>query len=221
MTYKQSLELYFTPTAFLSNRADLSTAKVGGNLPIGLTYTPSMLGQQKHLTTEKRFFLQIMRAALQCLPQHRTQLKDLLGYVSHSWDLACGVSEEVRILGLGYMTDANIIADDRMKVESVVFLPEMRTKVIATLAVSAHTAYEEEQEQHQGMMSLRVGVSANAKVVYGEALKEGKMAEFLEGKIKALKFPADPREAKVEQSAGVWATAMRILEEKCLARGKK
>ena len=60
-----------------------------------------------------------------------------------------------------------------------------------------------------GVAALSVGLKSNARVCYGEALKEKKMAEFLESKVKG------------EKGTGVWVKAVRELEERLIARGKR
>ena len=76
----------------------------------------------------------------------------------------------------------------------------MRTKEVVGFDVKVRSG--------KGVDALSMGVKAEAKVVYGESLKEKKMAEFLESKIKGV------------TGRGVWALAVKELEERCLARGK-
>ena len=202
MTYKQTLQLYFCPSAFNSSGQDEASSDHARNAPISLTYTAD--GHPYHpkpLTTEKRFFLQIMRAQLQCLQQSRTSVKDLLAFVSSGWEIASIVADEASMLSIGYITEPTITSDEVMAIRSVILLQAMRTKVEVIFEVKVRSG--------EGVAPLGVGVKSNAKVLYGEGLKEKKMAEFLESKIKGAK------------DRGTWVRAVGELEGRLRARGKK
>ena len=201
MSYNRTLQLFFTPSTFLpkDSEAEIGT---GENAPISLSYVADANDYRPEpLTTEKRFFLQIMRVQLQCLQQSSTKVKDLLSFIGQSWQSACTIAEEAKILGISYITDATITSDEVMAVRSSILLRSMRTKVVVGFDVKVRSG--------KGVDTLGVELKATAKVVYGESLKEKKMAEFLESKIKGV------------QGRGVWVEAVRELEGRCLARGKK
>ena len=201
MTYNRTLQLFFTPSIFLPNDAGARSA-IGENAPISLTYIADAHEHRPQpLTTEKRFFLQIVRAQLQCLQQPQVKVKDLLAFVAESWTAACAIAQEVKVLGICYITEPTITSDEVMAVRSSILLRSMRTKV--------EVAFEVKVRSGEGVSALHVSVKAGARVCYGEALKEKKMGEFLESKMKGV------------EGSGVWAEAVRELEERCLARGKK
>ena len=201
MTYNRTIQLHFSPSAFLSNGPD-EEASTGENAPIGLTYIADADEYNPlPVTTEKRFFLQIIRAQLQCLQQSRTKLKDLLGFVSSSWDMAIIVAEEARTLGIGYLTETIIKADEVIAVCCVIYLKTMQTKVEANFEVKVRSG--------EGHSQLSLIVKPTVRVCYGETLNEKKMSEFLESRIKGV------------EGYGVWAQATRELEEKLMSRGKK
>ena len=77
----------------------------------------------------------------------------------------------------------------------------MRTKVEVVFEVKVRSG--------EVVAALGVGVKVNAKVCYGENLKEKNMADFLESRVKGVEGP------------GVWVTAVGELEEKLIARGKR
>ena len=203
MTYNRTLQLFFTPSSFLPNNKEKdSITNTSENSPISLTYIADANTHHPHpLTTEKRFFLQIMRAQLQCLQQSTTTVKDLLSFVSSSWETASNVAEESRVLGVSYIVEPNIISDEVMSIRSTILLQSMRTKVDVVFEVKVRSG--------DGVAALGVKVNAGAKVCYGEGLKEKKMGEFLESKIKGAK------------GRGVWVKAVGELEERLRARGKK
>ncbi|KAL8907748.1 MAG: hypothetical protein Q9207_001231 [Kuettlingeria erythrocarpa] len=203
MTYKDALQLYFSPSSFITPGS--STAAVADNSPISLTYLAD--AHEYHprpLTTEKRFFLQIIRAQLQCLQQSQVLTSDLLNFITRNWEAALTIAEEVRSLGTAYMTEATIVSDEVMAVEAVLLLQQTRTKLAVSFRVQARGG-----EGENGMEGLEVAVSSKAKVVYGEDLKEGKMAEWLDGKLAE------------DQEAGAWARVVGKLEEKLKARSRK
>ena len=202
MTYNRTLELFFTPSSFKSKES----AATSENSPISLTYIAD--AHEYHpqpLTTEKRFFLQIMRAQLQCLQQSQTKVKDLLAFVSSSWETASTIAEQARILGVSYITEPTITSDEIIAIRSFILLNAMRTKVEIVFEVKVRSG--------DGVVSLNLGVKASAKVCYGEGLKEKAMGDFLDSKIAG--------KGKGAKGKGVWAKAVRELEERLVARGKK
>ncbi|KAL8948795.1 MAG: hypothetical protein Q9222_005040, partial [Ikaeria aurantiellina] len=112
MTYKDSLQLFFTPCCFLNtgtsppSYSSSTSPQSSENSPISLTYiADSHAYHPRPLSTEKRFFLQIIRAQLQCLPQSQTSISDLLSFISTNWEAALAIAEEVRSLSTQYITD--------------------------------------------------------------------------------------------------------------------
>jgi kinetochore protein Spc7/SPC105 len=206
MTYKRTLQLYFNPASFMRNKAVCAPAGSAHDSPISLTYIGDAQGYHPQpLSTEKRFFLQIMRAHLQCMPQSKTKLKDLLKFVSSNWETACAIGEETRILGISYITEPTILLDELMEIKVVLLLRDMKTKL--------HVGFEVKVQSYEKAIALDVSVQPTAKVIYGEELKEKKMAEFLEQKVSG--------KAKAGNDVGIWARAVLELEQRLIARGRK
>ena len=190
MSYNNAMQLFFTPSAFLPNDSNLEAAN-GDSASISLTYIADAHEHRPQpLTTEKRFFLQIIRAQLQCLNQSQTNPKDLLSFVT-----------EATTLGVSYITEATITADEVMAVRSAILLKAMRTKVEATFEVKVQSG--------EGTNRMKLAVKPSVKVHYGETLNEKKMVDFLESRIRGVK------------GRRLWAQAMWELEDKLIARGKK
>ncbi|KAI4138676.1 MAG: hypothetical protein L6R39_006668, partial [Caloplaca ligustica] len=136
MTYKDTLQLYFTPSSFIIPGS--STSALAENSPISLTYiADSHEYHPRPLTTEKRFFLQIIRAQLQCLEQSQVLTSDLLNFITRCWEAALTIAEEVRSLGTGYITEATILSDEVLAVKAMVLLQQMQTKLEVTFQVQA------------------------------------------------------------------------------------
>ncbi|KAL8778276.1 MAG: hypothetical protein Q9213_007496, partial [Squamulea squamosa] len=137
MTYKDSLQLYFAPSSFLPSTSSLPP-KNTENSPISLTYIADTHEYHpKPLTTEKRFFLQIIRAQLQCLNQSSTSTPDLLGFISRNWDVALTIAEEVRSLNTQYITTTSIVSDEVMNVQAILLLQQIKTKLEVGFQVQA------------------------------------------------------------------------------------
>ena len=199
--YGRDLQLLFTPSSFLPNNDDDNSYQ-SENAPISLTYKADT--DENHpqpLTTEKRFFLQIIQAQLQCLQKSQTKPKDLLAFVGGSWNAACNIAEEVNALGVSYITETTITADEVMRVHSVIFLKEMKTK--------ADLVFEIRVRSGEGVDFWHLNVKPTVKVCYGETLNEKKMSEFLESRIRGV------------EGYGVWNQAVKELEERLIARGRK
>ena len=146
-----------------------------------------------------------MRAQLQCLQQSQTKVKDLLAFVSSSWEIASTIAEQARVLGVSYITEPTITSDEIIAIRSFILLNAMRTKVEIVFEVKVRSG--------DGVASLNLGVKASAKVCYGEGLKEKAMGDFLDSKIAG--------KGKGVKGKGVWAKAVKELEERLVARGKK
>lgn len=201
MTYKRTIQLFFAPSSFSSvsplQPHKRKVAPEAESSPISLTYIADAVKYHPiPLTTEKRFFLQIIRAQLQCLNQAHTRINDLLSLISFSWEKCTTIADEVRFLEGHYITEPIIQSDEAMSVKVTILLRDMKTKVDLAFLV----------EVMPREMDLNVAVKVKAKVIYGETLKEGKMVEFLEERI---------------AKEGDWAKAVRELEGRLVRRGRK
>ncbi|KAL8717203.1 MAG: hypothetical protein Q9225_005538 [Loekoesia sp. 1 TL-2023] len=203
MTYKATLQLYFTPSSFLSPGS--STSVCTENSPISLTYIADAHEfHPRPLTTEKRFFLQIIRAQLQCLQQSQVTSADLLNFITRNWEAALTIAEEVRSLGSQYITEAIIVSDEVMAVKAILLLQQMQTKLEVAFQVQARGG---EGDDVKG--GLEVAVSSKVRVVYGEELKEGRMADWVDGRLKE------------DQVIGAWGRVVGKLDERLKGRGRK
>ncbi|KAL9034132.1 MAG: hypothetical protein Q9214_007184, partial [Letrouitia sp. 1 TL-2023] len=201
ITYKGALQLYFAPDSFMVGSKP-SIAANPENSSIGLAY---IADKHEHhpqpLTTEKRFFLQIMRVQLQCLQQSQTTTHDLLAFASRSWETACAISEEIRILGVNYITEPTIISDEVMMIQSTLLVRGMRTKV--------ETCFKVQAQAGEGIADLEIAVKSSVAVVYGERPNEKKMADFVDQKLSE------------SDESGSWLNAVKKMEERLIGRRKK
>lgn len=200
-TYINDLELFFHPSSFKS-------AAGGENAPISLSYVgaESRLSNKKPrpLTTTKRFFLQLLRAQLHCVPQCQTTVFSVLKTISSGWQHALAVSEAVRLLNQTCMTEELILSDERMAVDTMLLLPTLQTKVRVRVEIAAGV---------EEMQMIGTQIRVVAKVLYGEKYDEPKMGEFLS------KFTGGCV-GQIEKM-GKWVEGVEDLRKRLIQRGKK
>jgi kinetochore protein Spc7/SPC105 len=201
MTYRKDIELVFDAASFLPNHAK-TTATQPLNSRLDLWYIGANRDlDPQPLTPEKEFFLQSIRDHIRGLPQAQTQVKDLLSAVSSSWNKACAVVNDIRLLRVGCPTDISKTSDDSILVKSTLLINALMTKV----EIAFHL------RSQSGENGIFVEVSHSAKVVYGERFNEPKMGAFL----------LDRCGRVVEEGGMRWGEAVEELGEKLLARGRK
>lgn len=197
MTHANDLELYFQPSAF-------ATGANAPNAPISLSYIgDSATPHGRPLTTSKRFFLQLIRAQLHCIPQSQTRIAELLALVTKGWAAALAVAEGVRWLQHNYITEEYILSDERMAISSNMLLPALQTKVKVTFDIGVGLA----------MTGVETDVGAKAELVYGEKYSEEKMSAFLRD------FCGN--QIKEEKDMMVWADAVLDLAGRLRTTGRK
>ncbi|KAG9768226.1 Spc7-domain-containing protein, partial [Aureobasidium melanogenum] len=196
MTYANTLQLYFNTTSFKITSSAQATNPT--NSPISLTHiTPTTL------TTEKRFFLQLMRAQLQCLDQKTISLKQLLGFVQRGWDAASLIAEQVRCLTLEQLVNVSILSDERLAIDVCILLPKVETKVKVGLRLTATLSDPEAQD-----LDIKHEIDVDAKVVYGEPYNEKNMSEFVGKRVRG-------------QGSEGWDATIRELRTRLVATGRK
>ena len=197
MSYNNDLELYFQPWAF-------ATGKDTSNASISLTYIgDSATPHSRPLTTSKRFFLQLIRAHLHCIPQSQTRIAELLFLIKSGWTTALSVAEGVRWLEHNYMTDQCILSDERMAITANMLLPTLQTKVRCTFEIGVSL----------GSSIVETWVEPSAEIVYGEKYKAEKMRDFLRD------FCGD--KVRNEEDMMLWADAVLDLAGRLKATGRK
>lgn len=197
MTHLNDLELYFQPSAF-------ATGSNTPNQSISLAYVgDSATPHARPLTTSKRFFLQLIRAHLHCIPQSQTRIADLLSVVKVGWATALAVADGVCWLGHNYITDEFILSDERMGISANMLLPTLQTKVKVTFDIGVSLNAE----------GAQTDVTTKAEVVYGEKYGEEKMSAFLRD------FCGT--EVPNKDSMTVWADAMLDLGARLKKTGRK
>jgi kinetochore protein Spc7/SPC105 len=205
MSYKDELRLFFHPAAFIMKsgrrRSGRTSRSVSGpNAPISLTYAPKEEDQVREVSTERRFFLQLMRSQLHAfamMPRGAVEARALLAMVSQGWEMAGSVAEEVRLLNLAGIADVSILGDEQLGARVMLLLEGGRLNVDFALSVSVDT---------EGMFIGRSSVAA--KAVYGP------VAELLAvpGKSRKVQTALSKEVESRELGGGAWVNALKGLE---------
>ncbi|KAF1365801.1 Spc7-domain-containing protein [Lizonia empirigonia] len=199
MTHLSDLELYFQPQCFATGSA---TPTPNGS--ISLAYIgDSAQPHPRPLTTSKRFFLQLIRAQLHCVPQSQTSISSVLALVKNGWTTALAVAEGVRWLQHNYVTDECILSDERMGIRADMLLPGLQTKVRVHFEIGVALSTER----------VETDVGVKAEVVYGERYGEEKMGAFLSDFCGGV--------VRDEGDMMVWADGMLDLAQRLRKTGRK
>ncbi|KIW98719.1 uncharacterized protein Z519_00382 [Cladophialophora bantiana CBS 173.52] len=186
MIYKDHLRLFFYPQAFQYKASDAprrrsgrrSASTSGPNAPISLTYAPADLedsdANPSEPPTEKRFFLQLVRSQLHAyamMPKRSVSPRTMLSTVSQGWDLACKISEELRLLNLVGIATVSILSDEKLGVKLMLITPEHGRidiefaitvavlndgDIVASTSVTAHAVYGRSVELLSGGKGRKV-----------------------------------------------------------------
>ncbi|KAJ9633490.1 hypothetical protein H2204_006873 [Knufia peltigerae] len=206
MVYKDELRLFFHPQAFQCKleqtgrrRSGRKSASVSGpSAPISLTYAPEQDDSEagpRELSTEKRFFLQLIRSQLHAfamMPKGAIAAKAVLSTASKGWDLASRVSEELRLLNLVGVTTVSIMGDERLGVKVMLLLPtqgRVDMEFVVTVAVL-----------NDGEIVATSSVTATA--VYGGAV------DTLAGKNRKVQHALGKEVESRTLGEGAWASAI-------------
>jgi len=173
MMYKNELRLFMYPQVYQatppaarrrSGRRSASTS--GPSAPISLTFAPATEDEAElpvpELSTEKRFFLQLIRSQLHAfsmMPKGSISAKSLLSTVSQGWDLGTRISQELRLLNMVGITTASILGDEKLGVKVMLILPK-RGRVDIEFAVSVTILTDG---------NIVAATSVTATAMYGDA----------------------------------------------------
>ncbi|KAM4058518.1 spc7 kinetochore protein [Hirsutella rhossiliensis] len=194
MTYKRDIELV----------VDIASMQPGGpNSPMDLWYiADARENDPVPRTTEKEIWLQSMRHHARALQQSGAKMSDLIGEVQAGWDKALLVSSQISRINVVFPTTVAKTSDSSISVTSSLLLVPLRTKVEVRLLLRSCS----------GQAGIDVGISAEAKVVYGEHFNVGKIEDFLLTRI--------GNTVKKEKSED-WSDVFVELRRRLIARGKK
>jgi kinetochore protein Spc7/SPC105 len=213
MRYKDSLRLFFYPSAFQHDptqqngerysRGRKLTSDSALSAPVSLTYSPleaDSLSNSAGLPTEKRFFLQLLQSQLHAfaaMPKGTVSARTVLSTVSKGWKAAQNVSEEIRLLNVAGITNVSILGDEKLSVKTMVLL---QGKARVDIEFSLHAAISSE-----GQTNTTSGVTA--KAVYGSVL------EWLTGAKSTKVHQALAKEIESKElGTGAWVSAVRGFE---------
>jgi kinetochore protein Spc7/SPC105 len=194
MTYRREIELVFDISAFGGSATSLK---------IDLWYiADSRDTDPLPRTAEKEFFVQCIRNHVCTLAPGRTTVSDVLGVVRLGWDKATKVSSQIKRVNTSFPTTVSKTSDTSVAVCSSLLLVPLATRVEVILNLHGRNS-------PQGIV---VGISPEARVIYGEHFNVSKIGEFLSTKLGET-VTMGPEE--------VWSDVAVELHERLIARGKK
>ena len=219
MRYKECLRLFFYPDAFRmqgaqqiehgkeerKSRGRKSKSDCRPTAPISLTYSPiggDGSASSDQLSTEKRFFLQLLRSqlhALAAMPKGTVRARTLLNTVASGWDVACRVTEEVRLLNMLGITSVSIRGDERLGVH-VMLLVFGKGRIDVDIEALASVNVLD------GVVETRSDISAEA--VYGQTV-----GMFAGGKAVKVQQALRREVERRGVGEGVWMSAVGGLRE--------
>ncbi|ERT02280.1 kinetochore protein Spc7/SPC105 [Sporothrix schenckii 1099-18] len=224
MAYRREIELVFDVAAFRPG--------VQSNAQIDLWYIGhTRTRDPQPCTPETEFFLQCIRDHVRGLKQAETHPGRLLKVVRASWDTAKQAANQIRHLNLTFPTTTTKTSDTSIAVAVSILLAPLRTKVEVTLHLrslgSGSGSGVNSSSGEKKVRGLRIAVSSEARVVYGEPFNAAKMGEFLAARIgkRVASGAAATAAAKMNKgkpAAGYfWVDMMEELKAKLLVRGRK
>lgn len=193
MTYHREIELVFDVASFQPHQP---------NSRIDLWYIADNRDTDPEpKTADKDFFVESIRDHVRALPQSRTKVHDVLRIVSEAWDKCNFVSSQVKHINVTFPTIVCKTSDSTVAVKSSLLLVPLETRVEVTLKMQGRGGPE----------GVIIGISPEAKVLYGETFNIAKIKEFISTRI------GEAVGAKEE----AWSNVLVELHQKLIARGKK
>lgn len=211
LLFENELRLFFYPAVYQTRpdggrrRSGRRSRSVSGpTAPISLAYSPSTddetLLAPTELSTEKRFFLQLIRSQLQAfsmMPKGSVPSSTLLSTVFNAWQLGQKITQEIRYLNLAAgMTTASIISDDRLCIKSKLIQYGSRIDVDFILSVTM---------LNDG--NLTASTSVNAIGVYGD-----QAAHLVGNKHRKVQSALTKEVEGSDLGGGAWIAAIHAFE---------
>ncbi|RMZ87559.1 hypothetical protein DV736_g5218, partial [Chaetothyriales sp. CBS 134916] len=220
LMFHNQLRLFFYPSVYQvrpdggkRRRSGRHSRSVSGpNAPISLTYSPEEDNDQvpRELSTEKRFFLQLIRSQLQAfsmMPKGSVSAKTLLDAISGGWSMAEKVEQEIRLLSKAGITTTNILSDERLRVKIMLMQERDRSRIDVEFGLLVTLL-------NDGDISASVSVSANG--VYGPA------AKTLSGsKLRKVQTALSKEVESKELGSGAWIGAIHGFEEWVIGQSQR
>ncbi|KAK4128151.1 Spc7-domain-containing protein [Parathielavia appendiculata] len=231
MRYKREIELVFDLA--LPQRQQRQQQEQQQTRFVSLRYVAKTPSQ---CPPEKEFFLHHIRGHL-LRSQQQTKAspsssssstvthhpKRLLGIVSSAWDRAGAVSEHIRRLSLCFPTAVVLRTGAQTPEEDVgagtgtgAGVSVTASMLLAPLQTRVEVVLELGMERRGDDGGVDVVVSPEARVVYGESFNEGKMKEFLAGRVWGGNGGGNGGDERVG-----WVEAVLELYKRLLVKGRQ
>ncbi|WZH40402.1 Spindle pole body protein [Fusarium acuminatum] len=193
MAYNREIEIVFDITSFQDHQP---------NSTIDLWYIADNREQNAlPKTTEKEFFLQSIRDHARALPHNRTEVSHLLASVKSAWDRANLVSSQVARLNATFPTTVERTSDSSVAITTSMLLVPLETRLEIKLNLHGQSNGE----------GLRITITPEAKVLYGEHFNVPKIVDYLTTRIGKA----------VGSGEEQWSDVVVELHGRLIARGRK
>ncbi|RMZ80707.1 hypothetical protein DV738_g2557, partial [Chaetothyriales sp. CBS 135597] len=212
LMFRNQLRLFFYPCVYQvrpesgpRRRSGRQSRSVSGpNAPISLTYSPDESGghMPRELSTEKRFFLQLIRSQLQAfsmMPKGSVSAKTVLDAISSGWNLAEKVEQEIRLLNKAGITTTSILSDERLGVKIMLVQASDRSRIDIEFGLLVTPL-------NDGDISASASVSAHG--VYGPAAKA-----LFGSKLRKVQTALGKEVESKELGGGAWIGAIHGFEQ--------
>ena len=199
LTHGKDIHVTFQPSSWITeSNAPASNLE---NSTVDLQCTASNFSS----SAIKQFFFSFLSTKAKSLVQHETRASNLLSLIRSGWDLCQRLEAAAHSLELGGLTDATVISEEKVALDTTLYLSMLETKIRIRYGISVLVT---------DAFDVQARVKVIAKVVYGEKYDEPKMMEFLSQYVEDL---------QVTDLEGVrkWAAGVEDLRGRLIRRGRK
>jgi kinetochore protein Spc7/SPC105 len=240
MNYRKELRLDFNPKAFSTTQAKNArrSLKPDADLQLALTYVPessrgAKLSSNIAPPAEKGLMLHALRVRLsQISPGSTSQPKALLASISKTWDTACSLQNEIRLLEYCGVTRRKITESKQFQPTLLIVrcillgqLPTTKTEEAETQTGNSSASRLDidfkvkprllvDGTSQSSDMEIDIDVDVSVCKVYGFQHDAERSARFSEGKIREYLHKVIQSGGGVQFGSGLWLDAVKSLEKK-------
>jgi kinetochore protein Spc7/SPC105 len=203
LAFRGDLELVFDASSFKADGKEKSPQTQNSRLDLWYIAANRERNPLPE-TLEKKFFVDSIRDSIRALVQSETLIKELLGRVSAGWETSLKIVHQIEALNRVCPTEVTKTSDSSIMVRAMLLLIPLNSKVDLQFNISTSNAGD----------GLEIAIDPVVNVVYGEKFNEKNMTQFM-----ITRVGTTVNEKATEKIA--WTDAVKELEQRLLARGKK
>jgi kinetochore protein Spc7/SPC105 len=241
MSYRKELRLDINPKAFSTTQAKSArrSSKPSADLQLALTYVPEISrgvksGSNIAPPAEKGLLLHALRARLsQVAPGATSQPKALLASISKTWDTACSLQNEIRLLEYCGVTRRKMTESKQSEPTPLIVrcillgrLPTTKTEEGEREAENSSPSrldidftvkprlWADDGTSQSSNTDIDIDVDISVCKVYGFQHDAEHSARFSEAKIRDYLHKVIQSSPGVQFGNGLWLDAVKSLEKK-------